>query len=88
MVKSLSFFQKINVKKFYLLEKLINQNFLSLKVDFKGFYYLPRIIKAAKLGDAAILKTIIKILVKEKIKVISSNTYNPELTLSKAVIQN
>ena len=55
----------------------------TLKVDFKGFYYLPRIIKAAKLGDAAILKTIIKILVKEKIKVISSNTYNPELTLSK-----
>ena len=44
---------------------------------------MPRIIKAAKLGDAAILKAIIKILVKEKIKVISSNTYNPELTLSK-----
>jgi DUF1009 family protein len=55
----------------------------SLKVDFKGFYYLPRIIKAAKLGDAAILKVIIKIFVKEKIKVINSNTYNPELTLSK-----
>jgi len=54
-----------------------------LKFDFKGFYYLPKIIKAAKLGDAAILKVIIEILKKEKIKVISSNTYNPELTLSK-----
>ena len=55
----------------------------SLKVDFKGLYYLPIIIKAAKIGDAAILKTIIKILIKEKIKVIRSNTYNPDLTLSK-----
>ena len=45
--------------------------------------HLPRIIKAAKLGDAAILSIAHKILIKEKIKVISSNTYNPELTISK-----
>jgi DUF1009 family protein len=57
--------------------------FSSLKLDFKGFYYIPRIIKASKLGDAAILKEIIKILAKEKIKVISSITFNPELTLLK-----
>ena len=42
-------------------------------MDLKGFYYLPRIIKAAKLGDAAILKTIINILSKEKIKVSKFN---------------
>ena len=70
-------------KKVLFAGKINKPKFSSLKVDFKGFYYLPRIIKAAKLGDAAILKTIIKILIKEKIKVISSNTYNPELTLSK-----
>jgi len=70
-------------KKVLFAGKINKPKFSSLKVDFKGFYYLPRIIKAAKLGDAAILKTIIKILVKEKIKVISSNEYNPELTLSK-----
>ena len=63
--------------------KIDKPKFSTLKVDFKGFYYLPRIIKAAKLGDAAILKAVIKILVKEKIKVINSNTYNPELTLLK-----
>ena len=57
--------------------------FLSLKLDFKGLYYIPRIIKASKLGDAAILKEIIKILAIEKIKVISSITFNPELTLFK-----
>jgi DUF1009 family protein len=42
---------------------------------------MPRIIKAAKLGDAAILKTIIKILSMEKIRVIRSNFYSPELSL-------
>ena len=41
---------------------------------------MPRIIKSSKLGDAAILKEIIKILNQEKIKTISSLTYNPELT--------
>jgi len=55
----------------------------NLKLDFKGLYYIPRIIKASKLGDAAILKEIIKILTKEKIKVISSIMFNTELTLTK-----
>ena len=55
----------------------------SLKLDFKGLFYIPRIIKASKLGDAAILKELIKILAEHKIKVIKSNFYNPELTLQK-----
>ncbi len=54
-----------------------------LRLDIKGIYYIPRIIKAAKLGDAAILKELIKILDENMIKVIKSNFYNPELTLSK-----
>ena len=44
---------------------------------------MPSIIKAAKLGDAAIIKTIIKILSNEKIKVISSIYFNPELVAKK-----
>ena len=54
-----------------------------MRLDLKGIYYIPRIIKAAKLGDAAILKELIKILSENKIKVIKSNFFNPELTLSK-----
>ena len=54
-----------------------------LKLDLKGIYYIPRIIKASKVGDAAILKELIKILSENKIKVIKLNTYNPELTLNK-----
>ena len=70
-------------KKVLFAGKIRKPKFSALKLDFKGFYYLPKIIKAAKLGDAAILKAVIKILIKEKIKVINSNTYNPELTISK-----
>ena len=54
-----------------------------MKLDLKGIYYIPRIIKASKLGDAAILKELINILSENKIKVIKLNTYNPELTLKK-----
>ena len=54
----------------------------SLKLDLKGIFYIPRILKASKLGDAATLKELIKILAENKINVIKSNSYNPELTLS------
>ena len=56
-----------------------------LKLDLKGLLYIPRVVKAAKLGDAAILKVLIKILSENKIKVIKLNTFNPELTLKKGV---
>ena len=81
--KILKFLSVNKCKKVLFAGKINKPKFSSLKVDFKGLYYLPGIIKAAKLGDAAILKTIIKILAKEKIKVISSNAYNPELSISK-----
>ena len=46
---------------------------------------MPSVIKAAKLGDAAIIKAIIKILSYEKIKVISSTHFNPELNAKKGI---
>ena len=61
----------INIGKFGEILKLINlkkcrkvlfagniikPSISKLKFDIKGIYYLPRIMKAAKLGDAAILK--------------------------------
>ena len=46
---------------------------------------MPSIIKAAKLGDAAIIKVIIEILKNEKIDVISSIHFNPELTGKKGL---
>ena len=63
--------------------KINKPKFSSLRMDIKGFYYLPKILKAAKLGDAAIIKVIINILKKEKINVISSTIFSPELSLKK-----
>ena len=64
---------------------IIKPKISKLKLDLKGLLYLPRIIKASKLGDAAILKSLIKILSENKIKVIKLNTFNPELTLKKGI---
>jgi len=72
-----------NCKKVLFAGKVLKPNFSKLKLDLKGIYYIPRIIKASKLGDAAILKEIIKVLSEQKIKTVNSLTYNPELTLKK-----
>ena len=72
-----------NCKKVLFGGKVTKPNFSKLKLDLKGIYYIPRIIKASKLGDAAILKEIIKILNEQKIKTLDSLTFNPELTLKK-----
>ena len=72
-----------NCKKVLFAGKVTKPNFSKLKLDLKGIYYIPRIIKASKLGDAAILKEIIKILSQQSIKTISSISFNPELSLKR-----
>ena len=68
-------------KKVLFAGKIAKPKFSTLRLDLKGIYYMPSIIRAAKLGDAAIIKAIIKILDIENIKVISSIFFNPELTV-------
>jgi len=70
-------------KKVLFAGKIAKPNFSSLRLDLKGIYYMPSVIRAAKIGDAAIIKAIIKILSNEGIKVISSIFFNPELSLKK-----
>ena len=70
-------------KKVLFAGKVKKPKFSKLRLDLKAVYYMPRIIKSAKLGDAAILKEIINVLKKENIKTISSLAFNPELTLKK-----
>jgi len=74
-----------NCKKVLFAGKVTKPNFSRLKLDLKGVYYIPRIIKASKIGDAAILKEIIDILRREKIKTINSLTFTPELSLQKGI---
>ena len=72
-------------KKVLFAGKIAKPKFSSLRLDLKGMFYIPTIIKAAKIGDAAIIKAIIKILADEGIKVISSIFFNPELSLKKGI---
>ncbi len=81
--KIISILKSKKCKKVLFAGKVSKPNFKSIRLDFKGIYYMPKIIKSSKLGDAAILKQIIKILKKEKIKTISSNKFTPEISLAK-----
>ncbi len=81
--KILSILKSKNCKKVLFAGKVSKPNFKSVKLDLKGIYYMPKIIKSSKLGDAAILKQIIKILKTEKIQTVSSNKFTPEISLSK-----
>ena len=80
--KILELIKSKKCKRVLFAGNIVKPKISKLKLDLKGIYYIPR-IKASKLGDAAILKELIKILSENKIKVIKLNTFNPELTLSK-----
>mgnify|MGYP001223704159 CR=1 FL=1 len=81
--KIINILKENNCKKVLFAGKVNKPNFSKLKLDLKGIYYIPRIIKASKLGDAAILKEIINILKQQSIRTISSISFNPELALKK-----
>jgi len=81
--KIISLLKKKKCKKVLFAGKVERPKFSKLRLDFKGVYYMPRIIKSSKFGDAAILREVINIFKKEKIKTISSLFFNPELALIK-----
>jgi UDP-2,3-diacylglucosamine hydrolase len=83
--KIINILKKNNCNKVLFAGKVDKPKFSKLKLDFKGIYYIPRIIKSSKLGDAAILKEIIKILKKEKINTLRSTIFTPELSLKKGI---
>ena len=82
--KILKIIQSKKCKKVIFAGNIIKPKISKLKLDLKGLFYIPRIVKASKLGDAAILKVLIKILSENKIKVIKLNTFNPEF-ISKSI---
>ena len=81
--KIISILKQNNCKKVLFAGKVDKPNFTKIKLDLKGFYYIPSIIRRSKIGDAAILKEIISIFKKEGIKTISSSFFTPELNLSR-----
>ena len=81
--KAISILKKYECKKIIFAGKVTTPNFLNTKFDLKALYYLPRIIKGAKKGDASIIKVVIRIFKKEGFKIISSTFFNPELLLKR-----
>ena len=81
--KIISILKKNNCRKVLFAGKVQKPNFSKLRLDFKGVYYISKIIKKSKLGDAALLKEIINVFKKERIQTVSSTTFTPELNLSK-----
>ena len=81
--KIISILKKNNCKKILFAGKVQKPNFRKIKLDLKGFFYISRIIKKSKKGDAALLKEIINIFKKEKIETISSTSLTPELSLKR-----
>jgi DUF1009 family protein len=79
--KIISILKINNCKKIIFAGNIKKPNFLKLKLDLKGIYYMPRIIKASKVGDAAILKQVINVFKKEKINTLDSLFFTPELSL-------
>ncbi len=81
--KIISILKKHNCKKVLFAGKVQKPNFKKIKLDIMGIYYISSIIKKLKIGDAAILKEIIKIFKKEGIYTVNSTYFTPELNLSK-----
>ena len=81
--KIINLIKEKNCKKVLFAGKITKPNFTSLRLDLKGIYYMPSVIRASKIGDAAIIKSIINILANESIRVVSSIYFNPELSLKK-----
>ena len=83
--KIINILKENNCKNVLFAGKVNKPNFSNLKLDLKGVYYIPRIIKASKIGDAAILKEVINIFKTEKINTINSLLFTPELCLKRGV---
>jgi len=81
--KIISILKSYNCRKVLFAGKVNKPNLKSIRLDFKGVYYIPKIIEKSKLGDVALLKEIINIFKKEGIKTVSSTLYTPELNLSR-----
>ncbi len=79
--KIISILKSNNCKKVLFAGKVKKPNLKKIKLDLKGLYYFPKILKSSKFGDAAILKQVINILKTEKIVTLSSNKFTPELSL-------
>ena len=77
--KAISVLKKNNCKNVIFVGKVERPEISLLKFDRKALFYLPRLFSAFKKGDGNILKEIIKIFKENKLNVINSMKFTPEL---------
>jgi len=77
--KAISVLKKNNCKNVIFLGKVERPEISLLKFDRKALFYLPRLFSAFKKGDGNILKEIIKIFKENKLNVVNSMKFTPEL---------
>jgi len=77
--KAISVLKKNNCKNIIFLGKVERPEISLLKFDRKALFYLPRLFSAFKKGDGNILKEIIKIFKENKLNVVNSMKFTPEL---------
>ena len=77
--KAISILKKNNCKNVIFIGKVERPDISLLKFDTKALFYLPRLFSAFKKGDGNILKEIIKIFKENKLNVINSMKFTPEL---------
>ena len=77
--KAISVLKKNNCKNVIFIGKVERPEISLLKFDRKALFYLPRLFSAFKKGDGNILKEIIKIFKENKLNVVNSMKFTPEL---------
>lgn len=77
--KAISVLKKNNCKNVIFIGKVERPEISLLKFDRKVLFYLPRLFSAFKKGDGNILKEIIKIFKENKLNVLNSMKFTPEL---------
>jgi UDP-2,3-diacylglucosamine hydrolase len=77
--KAISILKNNNCKNIIFIGKVKRPEISLLKFDRKALYYFPRLFSAFKIGDGNILKEIIKIFKENKINVVNSMKFTPEL---------
>jgi DUF1009 family protein len=86
--KAISVLKKNNCKNVVFIGKVERPEISLLKFDRKALFYLPRLFSAFKKGDGNILKEIIKIFKENKLNVVNSMKFTPELIFKDKSINN
>lgn len=81
--KILKFFKQHKCNDLILAGSLKKPNFKKIKIDFKGFILLGKILRNKLAGDNAMLTTIISFLEKNKFNIIEVDKIVPNLHLEK-----